>query len=276
MVSRRTQRIARSAKSTLGRRRAIAGGDAGGQEGRDLPEVAVIELLQPRPQRRVRTRPQDERSRDGPPAVVEAHQAANERPERAVERPALPPVVVDPVGVRVHLGAQALLEAGEQGVLVREPRVEGADRQARPSDDLSDGRLVEALLLHDRFGRVEHAAIALAAAGLLRRPDGCGGAHRVSQTIIMIIISEEAGQERARPGLADRFPGAGAYSAASRGVRRAILRVPPIGGILAIFGKSDPTSDAPRESPSTTGPEAPRSSVRRRGSSGRSPATKTS
>jgi cytoskeletal protein CcmA (bactofilin family) len=40
-------------------------------------------------------------------------------------------------------------------------------------------------------------------------------------------------------------------------VRRAILPAPRVGGILSIFGKSEPQSDPPREGPSNDGPRGP-------------------
>src|SRR5215468_4445186 len=130
------------------------------------------EALAPRLELLIHAHPHRERAQEAALLAVDLDQEAHDRRADLADARALPARRVERrIGGGDRLDEEALVQRSEQCVLVREARVEGADRGTRAPRDLRDRRVVEALLRNQRLRRVEDAIERLLAAGLLRRSD---------------------------------------------------------------------------------------------------------
>ena len=116
-----------------------------------------------------------ERQRPQQPAIGPAalDEAAHHGPDDLGGRAPLPALRREElVPQPAALLEEAVVDVGEERVLVGEARVEGAHRRAGATGDLGDRRLFELAVAEQLDGGLEEAVERRAATGLLRRADG--------------------------------------------------------------------------------------------------------
>ena len=156
------------------------------QERGEARDHVVREALLARLELRVRVVAHHEGAHQAAPLPEDRHQEVDDGFDQLGRLGALPTVWSQRgVGGGDRLLVVALVEGVEQALLVVEARVEGPDRGLRPLHDLGDGAVLEALLGHQRLGRVEDPVERLLAARLARGADpveiGLGAGHRGSR-----------------------------------------------------------------------------------------------